>query len=429
MARVTPKLNPVRLAQLGDCTQKWLEENLTPLTHHMEFEEYLLETSFSETRKNQLRDVNQRMHGTCPRNKINKIKSFQKTESYAEFKLPRWINSRSDYFKVVAGPWCKLIEQQLYKVHHFIKHVPVPNRPALISQLQKAGAQIIATDYTSFEASFVPEVMQMLECKLFKHMLKNYPKVADLLCKATSGKNQGYTKAGVFFEVLGRRMSGDMWTSLANGFSNLMVFNFLMGDREWDGYVEGDDGIFAVYDDQPVPTAEQYSELGFTIKLEKHDSVNTANFCGIISADGQNVKDPRKVLQNFGWTASCLEAGDNVMNQLLRAKALSLAYEMPQCPVVRAIADRALFLTRGVLPRFEDDGYHTTCPTDENSIPVFRPSSNLRQLFSQQFGLAVDTQLVLEERIRASNDLDFLSLYIAPPCDMATYAAYFVDEL
>ena len=100
------------------------------------------------------------------------------------------------------------------------------------------------------------------------------------------------------------RMSGEMCTSLGNGFSNLMLMLFAchrIGSK-CTGVVEGDDGFFVC--SPRAPTSKEFKEIGFTIKMERHDSLTTASFCGIVfdTIDKINVTDPMEVLIGFGWS-------------------------------------------------------------------------------------------------------------------------------
>lgn len=80
----------------------------------------------------------------------------------------------------------------------------------------------------------------------------------------------------------GTRMSGDMWTSLCNGFSNYVNVAFTMheaGIRDYSVLCEGDDGIIACNVPNAI-TSEQFEDLGFKIKIVPHDSIFSTAFCG-----------------------------------------------------------------------------------------------------------------------------------------------------
>lgn len=407
LARELPVPNKARLCELAACVDEYLQ-TIQPLSNIMTVEEWLGTTMYNQKRKDDLLATAERLHG-CPPSmrQRSKIASFVKRECYPEMKHARWINSRSDYFKVYSGPAFKEIEHVIYSDPHFIKHVPVPLRPARIAGMKLANARYFGTDYTSFEASFTPEVMEALELRLYRHMLQKFPELSSVICSTISGTNLGSTRAGVKFKCVGQRMSGDMCTSLGNGFSNYMVMRYLMkkcGHTNWDCVVEGDDGLCAVYDAGRLPTFEDYAELGFNIKIQPVNDPELASFCGVKYVDGVILRDPRDFLASFGWTSSFMTAGDKIMLQLLRAKALSAIYENSSCPLVGVIARRALTLTQGVAPRFVFDGYHTGCPRDEKDLPEFCPSPRVRDVFNQLYGVPADLQIALEHKIALGDD-------------------------
>lgn len=428
MGRILPPLDTTALTSFGLFVDSFLRKHLVPLNSIMGFEEWLDSTSYNETRKDQLRRAWEQCHYTSDAVKFRKIASFMKTEPYPEFKHCRGINSRHDAFKAYSGPVFKSIERVVYDLvdcrgnRLFAKHVPVSDRPSYIMGMFEAGDQVMATDYSAFEASFRPQLMEVCEFALYRHMLRGYPKLARVICNTLGGVNHGRMRCGVTFKLKGRRMSGDMCTSLGNGFTNLMVFSWLMQGRSWTGTVEGDDGIFCVHDRKPLPLPADYARLGFDIKIERHERPEKASFCGIVATRTGLIKDPAKTLQSFGWTRTQTHAPEHVLWELLRAKALSLAYEAPHCPILRAVADRALSLTVGRKARFETDGYHQ--PVSEDQVPPACITPEIRVLFAQQYGVAVCDQLELESRIARELDLSFLSNRIAFHDDTRTMARF-----
>jgi len=430
VGRTVPSHNANFLAKFKSFVAKWLDKNLTPIGQQPAFEDWLDGTSYPQDRKEDLRKTYQGLAGGMPSRKARrKVASFIKTECYPQFKHARWINSRSDAFKVYSGPWFHEMEKQLFKLPWFIKYVPVPERAALIAQLKKDGLRYFGTDFESFEAHFTPKVMDAAELALYRHMLKRFPEVSKLICSTIAGTNHGRTRLGVSFFLKGRRMSGDMCTSLGNGFTNLMLWLFIASEHKFsiEGFVEGDDGIFAASANAPscAELAEEFKNLGFTIKIEEHPDPKEMSFCGIIAADGQNIRDPSDVLQSFGWSHSCIYSGERVQLQLLRAKALSLAYELPNCPILRAVADRALELTTGVEPRFELDGYHA--PPPKCDPPKFEPTDETRFCFARKYAILPTEQLKLEQDIRTCVSLDFLSFYLKPHSDQFRFGKLYLD--
>lgn len=396
LLRDIPKPDPSFLTEFRIFVQSYLDENV-PSVQPMGFEEWLDSTSYNEQRKEQLRQAHLDLRGGRPsRRAASHVDSFVKSEFYTEWKHARMINSRSDSFKAYSGPFFKAIENAVYSLPEFIKHTPVADRPAAVLALKQAGRRYYQTDFTAFESHFTPEVLDNCECLLYAHCLKNYPADAAFINSTLMGNNRMRTRSGIATTVRGRRMSGDMCTSLGNGFTNLMLAKFITSRKGGMlvGFVEGDDGLFAT--DVPLSQSD-YERLGWTIKIDEVDDPCTASFCGMVFAEsGQIIKDPRKFMMGFGWTQSFLHAGPKIMDELLRAKAMSAVCETPQCPIIGAIARYALAHTQGSTPRFVHDGYHTPIGTDWEPND-YNPSHDTRLLFEKLYGITVDEQIRCEE--------------------------------
>jgi len=272
--------------------------------------------------------------------------------------------------------------------------------------------------------------MDAVEWPLYNHLFKDFNQEDIMFLHAVlTGRNKIVSNGLLRAIVAATRMSGEMNTSLGNGWANYVIFDYIVSSKGgvWEGYVEGDDGIFV---SSVEVTAEDYAKLGFDVKVNEFDHATHASFCGIISAqDGTLIKDPRRVFSSFGWTHSFINAGEDIMQQLLRAKALSLAYEAPQCPIVGALSREAIRLTRGYEARFVEDGYHNyeKVPRDEKDIESFHPSTQVRELFSDIFHITPAVQCQLEDAIRR-HDMDLVARIIPANPDSFDYELKFVCE-
>jgi hypothetical protein len=423
LLRDVPPFDKAKLAKFKLFVRQFLRTNVAK-ARILEFEEWLESTSYDVARKDQLREAYRELKGGRPtRHQASHIDTFVKSESYPTWKHARMINSRADAFKVWSGPRFKAIEEVVYQLPEFIKHVPVCKRPKVIRNLRKAGRHYYATDFTAFESHFVPEFLDACECELYRWCLSE-DSDAEFLCSVLMGKNAMRTRTGVRAEVLGRRMSGDMCTSLGNGFSNLMLAKFIVAEKHGElcGFVEGDDGLFAT---DIALTAADYAQLGFTIKIEEVLDPCEASFCGMIFSDSMEIiRDPKRFLMGFGWTHSVLGGGSRVMDELLRAKALSCVYETPQCPIVGAFARYALRSTSYVSPRFVRDGWHEKLP-DVIDVPDFAPAIATRQLFSVMYGIPISVQLEIE-RAASCGDMLLVASLISPVGEVSDYFGKYV---
>lgn len=343
-----------------------------------------------------------------------------KTEPYLKAKAARPINSRADTFKVFFGPIVHEIEQQVFNSCHtdgtlnFVKFVPVPDRCQHVRAMRRTGRRYYQTDYTAFEAGMMPDVMQAGVLRVYRYMLQKYPEHYQFIADILSGKN--HIKFAHFsLDCVARRMSGEMDTSLANGLQNL--FNCLTVAEKHQlvesHLFEGDDGIIAVEGGFPDAAIGDFEKLGHILKIIEVDDPCEASFCGLIFADQGVLKDPQRLFANFGWTTSFIHGGKKVMMSLLRAKALSLAYEAGSCPLAWVLAQEALHFTRGVRVTHRPDSYNHV-PNDEAECMahLVEPSFATRSLFAKLFHMSIEQQLRAEEHIRSSTMLDPQKLFI-----------------
>lgn len=266
--------------------------------------------------------------------------------------------------------------------------------------------------------------MELCELVLYEELLADYPDDAAYICSVLKGTNRLHYGSGLRAEVEARRMSGDMCTSLGNGFTNWCLFKFIchLKHCSGDGFVEGDDGIFAT---PAVLTAQDYESCGFTVEIKEIADPCEGHFCGMTFAEnGEIIKDPRRVFSTFGWTHSFIHAGHQIMDELLKSKALSLAYELPQCPIVGQLARTALELTAGITANHKEENWHKV--PESFKIQEFTPAPATRELFARKFGISVQNQLDAEAAIR-EHDMDRLAVLIPPGGHTLIYATRYLE--
>jgi hypothetical protein len=385
----------------------------------LDFDQYLAGTKYSLRIKDDLRRAHDSLGGGLPLiDALREYGPFVKAESYpmggdGVTKAPRAILAPSLTMKAFAGPFIKAIENEVYKLPWFAKHLTMDEKIQRVIGLRDRFQHYYATDFSKFEASFSPQFQKLCENQLFRHALRNYPLVANLLCRVNAGKKILKARNGLRTHFVGRRCSGDLWTSLANGFSNLMLVSFAVSQTggDWDGIFEGDDGLFGT--ETPI-NESLLTSLGFVVKLEQVIDPCRASFCGLVFGPSlQVIREPYRFLQKFGWTFSYVHSNEKMMLRLLRAKALSAVYETPHCPIVGVLAREALLFTRGYLPKWVEDGFHEF-PSDEVEIPRFEPTADTRLLFAELYGIDIDLQLCMEDLIRQRRMSDFSRLLDLP---------------
>jgi hypothetical protein len=417
---------------------KWIETNLTPLAPETDvsFPTWIEHTPYPAWRKEELRRKNEAIINPYDKRYFN-VKSFIKDESYSEFKHARAINSRTDEFKTLIGPWFKVIEKILFdpdRMPWFIKKIPVKDRPAyIINRLGRNARQYIATDYTAYESHFTARQMRSCEFKLYKYLTKNIPSHEQFwwyLENVLAGLNVCEFK---WFTVqcMATRMSGEMNTSLGNGFANLMFMLFMLEDvyqlSDIVGVVEGDDGLFTASGELPSDKdfEKSFSQIGLTIKLELHDAIETASFCGLIfdKEDLANVTDPIAELGEFGWTTwKYMNAKGRRLKELLKAKSLSLLYQYPGCPIISALARYGLRCTRGVRIGRLLEGNMSQWEREQlleaikHRAVIDKPvGMNTRFLVEKKYGVLVEHQIAIERYLDQASfgelDIPLANLY------------------
>lgn len=347
-------------------------------TDVMTFEEWLATRSgYNEKRKNQLRaayasletnELPQRnsqewrrlmMNETHVKREFYLIRSFfsklkldflgKVIEKIGGFKWSRMVNSRTDRSKPLYGPITHAVEHMLFfrskLAKYFAKGTNLKDLPALMMRLWRPDSEFGATDHTSFEAHITAKISEICECQLYKYAvsgLSNRDYYYQLFDALSADQNLKMNNDSSKFKCTTQaRMSGDCCTSLGNGFTNLMIMMFIAhkkGWKEFDGFFEGDDGIFRI--DGEKPTSEDFADLGFTIKLETSKNLNELGFCQrYFTSDLLNVINPVKALVHSGWTRSPLmHGGTAILRQLSKAKAFSLICEAPRNPITSAMA-------------------------------------------------------------------------------------------
>lgn len=420
LKRISAKLpNPNRklLKKFRKYVRRFLRKRLRPLSSDVDlsFERWLEQTPYTASRKEELRRVWYK-NPNIRDPKYHACKCFMKDETYGEYKHARGIFSRSDEWKCFMGPFIKAIENEVYKLPEFIKHVPVAERPDYIMEkLFRPDAKFFATDYTSFESSFIAELMDCCAFELYRYMMYQIPSYKEFLycMKVISGNNKCYFK-NFWLMIKATRMSGEMDTSLANGFTNLMVNSFLCqetGCGEPNMVVEGDDGL-ATTPSNRFPTSEDFAKLGFNIKIDEHVEIETASFCGIIFDRDEKiaVTDPLSTIFSTGWLPErYAKAKHSTKCAILRCKAFSAAYQYPGCPMIDSYAQYILRLTRqyhgaardmvfnkNVFNNYEREEYQRAFNA-EARMPHKTVGIATRLLVERKFGISIAGQIAFEE--------------------------------
>lgn len=418
----TPK--PELFSELLDFTKEFVTSNLTPISSDADLsvEHWLANTNYPQWRRNVLQRLHDENLGAVVGVQSDgtltsscRVKSFIKDESYPEYKHARAINSRHDLFKIRLGPVVKHIEKALFKLKWFIKYIPVKDRARIIQEvLSRPGATFTATDYSQYESHFTKAAME-IEFILYEFMTQNLScqsEIMSLFRDVIASVNLLDFKY-FSMKIEATRMSGEMVTSLGNGFANLMLMLFVLKKMDCSdiaGFVEGDDGLFRF--EGICPTVQQFADLGFTIKLEKYDNLMEASFCGLLSPEeiACTVTNPIDVLLEFGWTRAQYALSSYKKHQeLLKCKSLSMLYQYPGCPIIQELALYGLRVTSGchiTIPNgtslWEREQIIESLDYYRKYGPVSKPISiHTRNFVEKMFKITVSDQLAIESYLKS----------------------------
>lgn len=444
--RVASELHPIcpkLLRRFRRFVRNWLKRNMVPLGAEVDVsvEAWLDKTNYPKWRKEQLLQEWHRMQDEGLKDWDFFVTLFMKDEFYDGFKYPRNINARKDAAKVFFGPIFKLIEEELFKLPWFVKKIPVDQRPQYIMErIARPGVLYYATDYSAFEAHFVEELMEACEFELYSYMTSKLPGGGLFMYWVTrvlAGWNRCVSK---FFtlKIRATRMSGEMCTSLGNGFANLMFMLFMCseaGVRDLIGVVEGDDGLFSGTGRFPTPA--DFERLGLNLKMSSFDDIGKASFCGMVFDPSERVAvtNPLKYLATCAWaTGKYVHSRQSKKLELLRCKALSLAHAFPGCPILDAYSHYLLRATRGVnAEKFATSSRAINNYWRDAIMKALSQESNLkrtesgprtRSLVEELYGIPVELQLAIEAELDSMHELkplNFPTLVDLAPPDWRTY--------
>jgi len=413
------------------------------------FEGWIEHTPYSQGRREELKTVwkeNQYMLEnplkvkSKYKNRVYKVKNFPKDEFYVAYKHPRLINSRTDLFKCMVGPIFAQISKALFNVRFpgkeygpLIKYVPVSERPVVLHDLlYTPSGEYQVTDYTSFEAHFTAEMMSVCEFQLYRHCVSDLPEGEDFMALCDEAFTRTNKLENKWFLILieATRMSGEMNTSLGNGFFNLIMMLYLASksyqrhckennlpaptmERFIDKYYhyvkgvfEGDDGLCR-FQIGCKPTESDFSEAGLIIKLEEHNEIGRASFCGNMfdEIDLVLVTDPLYVVATLGWTnRKYVHSSHKTKRALLRCKANSYLHQYPGCPIIQAMAEWILRVVEIDKPRElrlidQMDQWNKLQSIDAYKAPL-KPRTvptRTRALVESLYNIPIETQFRVEE--------------------------------
>ena len=419
--------------QLEDYVNEHIVPKIKPLppgvTRENLEKDWYDDCSYSRKRKDALHELYRNYtieHGTDWTPDLMRCKMFMKEELYWEKKHPRLIISRNDTFKALVGPYAHAFDKELfhgYFARNFVKGKDTAWKVHRMQEISNSYANILETDYSSFEGSQSRRIQDAIELPVFRRFFKYHPDILrliemtyedrayeDLSMKELRRLGMHRLQPYIFSKfhglgLVGNRKSGEMWTSSGNGLLNLTIMKFLAYTKHigFDGMVEGDDGFFGVT--KAYIWDEDYANLGFTIKLNYATDENDLSFCGLRYAkDGTFMIDPERICR-IGWNEKkkYFKCNKKTKLQLLKARAMSMYSEAPNCPITSVLAHSIIKGIRAS-PKFDSLDWWDRRIYEENKNNNFidepRITMQARIAMGKMFGIGPWRQMSLEESFK-----------------------------
>lgn len=350
------------------------------------------------------------------------VQSFLKLEFYDSKKKPRWINPRTDEFKSMVGNIVHTMDEVIYDCfsEFHVKHMNNSmRRDKLIRKFGKLA--VTTTDFTSWEATVKSELMNCTEIELLKRLFSDTVPAHKLafIIYAWTGIQTCVTTAGVKMHTEAQRQSGEVTTSGFNFLTDMTVTLFSYYKQFFlektmvqfisemsqlvPALFEGDDGIHRC--GRGVLTADTYVQLGLIAKMEYHETLNTASFCGQVFSFEEDVviTNPIKVILKFGW-ANIKYYGIKNKLPLIIAKAYSFAYQYMQCPIIYPVC-------KNIVDNYADvafnkqtlrkliDPYKIEQIALGKQLPPVNIELGARNFMAQVMGISESDQIAIEEEL------------------------------
>lgn len=373
------------------------------------------------------------------------VGSFTKDESYLlkkkknptmasspvqppKLKNARMINARSDFYKTAITDCQMVVDKSLFtgnSAKWFVKGTNPRDWPGRLRDLF-GDRPVLETDFTSFEAHHEGVFAEIVHYWLSRAATRGaFPAhYREAVERVVLGTNECQASR-IKYSVKQRLMSGEMWTSSANGLLNLLIMSYLNArtlnptaqpdwlavhvERYFTGLVEGDDGICLdrlTSQEQRASQEQLIERLGVNLKFERELNFGRAAFCGNVCDidDLKVVADPLKFLQTFFVYPSKLrDAPLKVIHSYTRCKAMSMRVALNNAPVIGPVCAVLCDLTRDCdvkqsLRHFDAYKRELIATAFEERVWMHPPgvTDKARHLVAAKFGVSVDEQLRIE---------------------------------
>lgn len=272
-------------------------------------------------------------------------KVFIKNEGYpGKDKPPRLIAFPQEGEKLLMSMAFYHIMHPLFSSPYCTKEIPEHQRPRTIERRLNELPNRFVADYTSFECVPNKLMMRLGEHRVLKQLVASeYHFLFDWIERG--GKLTA--RNGVQIRTPAVQYSGRYTTSLCNTIRNKLLLDSValylgLGLEDYRAVYEGDDSLSAWPSNiSQEAISSALGRLGVAAEIKKVEEVGSAGYCSMYwNKNYELVCDPVKVLATFPFSCSQLSQNPQNTEGLLAAKAMSLAYRAPGCPIVCSLVQR-----------------------------------------------------------------------------------------
>lgn len=344
---------------------------------------------------------------------------FIKDEGYPDgTKPPRLISFPQEGEKLLMSMAFYHIMHPMFSSAYCTKEVPEHLRPRVIENRLSELPNKFVADYTSFECVPNKLLMQLGEHRVLRQLVpREYHFLFDIIERGGTLTH----RSGVAMKTPAVQYSGRYTTSLSNTIRNKLLMDAvaLSLGVEYRGVYEGDDSLTA----WPSHITEEkitdaLGKLGVAAEIAGVDRIGSAGYCSMYwNEKYELVCDPIKVLATFPFSTSQLASSPANSADLLSAKAMSLAYRSPGCPIVSAVVRRYIKSTGSMETRneyerrwFREFSHTVRNQTQNNKRTAIKvvfdrwdlvryPTPEQRQFFWDIFNITPCLQRTIEDKI------------------------------
>lgn len=388
--------------------------------------------------------VIERLRGTQPKAKIHKLRQivdqipwnelqhsglkfvkktgtqvFIKNEFYpVGNKAPRLICFPQEGEKLIMTMAFFHILHPFFSSRYATKELPEHRRPYVIEERLKNTERKFVADYTSFECCANRDIMRHGEHRVLRRLVA--PEYHFVFPWIEAGGKLTH-RSGVTIRTSAIQFSGRYTTSLSNSIRNKLFMDVVALDNglridDYVGVYEGDDSLTGWPRQITQDRIERsLAKIGVAAEIAEYENVGEAGYCSTYwNANMELVYEPIKALARFPFTSSQLAASKANYAPLLAAKAMSMAYRAPGCPIVAAVVRRYISSTGYMETRNEWERRwflqfaHTRAINKRSRVLnvcfdrwdlVREPTQTQRAFFEKIFGISVPNQIAAERHI------------------------------